>query len=110
MIGDMAAGAVQPITPEDVQTVKKVYDVTQGTPLEEAFPSEKSFNEYDESDWGRFVGQLGVQAVQAVPLIAGLRGVAEPAIPSRAQPSVADAIRGLSEQPVPEALQPQPQA
>ena len=106
----MAAGAIQPITPDDIQTVKSLADVVGGKPLEEAFPAEKPFNQYDESDWGRFVGQVGLQAAQAAPLIAGLRGAPEPEIPSRAQPSVADAIQAQTEQPVPESFQPQPQA
>lgn len=72
-IGHMAVG-LTPATggvEEIVQAGQNIGKVAGGAPIEQTF-QEKPFTEYTTEDWGHFVGQMGIQAAQAIPLFRGL--------------------------------------
>jgi len=97
--GKMIGESITPVTGavEDViQAGKNVAQVAQGAPIEQTF-QEKSFDQYTTEDWGKFVGQMGIQAAMAIPAFKGLR----PEVRARitAEP--------VAREPVSETLQPE---
>jgi thioredoxin reductase len=63
-----------PVT-QSVQDISGAYQNIQkaagGAPMS-SFAG-KPFNEFNTEDWGRFVGQMGLQAAMAIPIFRGLR-------------------------------------
>src|SRR6266487_6233937 len=102
---EMAGQFVVPITRQDIETGKGLYNVARGQPLEQEFPPGKPFTEFGPEDWGGCGADVGFTALMAAQLVPGL---ARPGF-ARTEPAIAVEPRPeplvAQETPFPEAMQ-----